>query len=350
MAKNQLNDFTAKETAIAPAGEQRWGSSLGAAGLVIDLLMVGLAVINLLWILFDTAWSVSEIYSLMAYVVPLAWLEAYAPINEHFFKIDLVFVAIFVTEFLMRWAFSLYARLYGHWLAYPVLHWYDILGCIPIAEFRWLRVLRIYAVLVRLKKMGVADFTQWAPYRWVMALYNIIMEEISDRVVVKVLDGVQDELRGSGGIEKQILEQVVRPRQTQMTELLRERIVSALQTVHKQSRNDLREFVTETVSTAVHENREIKVIDRIPVVGGMAGKLLDHAITDIVCKVIDEGAGRLSEQEFSDLFADVVDGVLQSLTVEAESDSELGEFVIDILDVIKNQVMRRRWLEAPVDG
>ena len=309
--------------------------------------MVSLAVINLSWIVFDTLWSIPAVYNAMAWVIPENWLQAYAPVHAHFLVIDLVFVAIFLSEFMARWGYALWTRMYGHWAAYPVLHWYDLLGCIPVAEFRWLRVLRIYAVLVRLKKMGVMDYTQWAPYRWVMAVYDIIMEEISDRVVVKVLDGVQDELRSSEGIEKEILQQVVRPRQQQMTEMLRARIVAALQTVHEQSRGDLRTFVTETVSTAVHENREVKVIDRIPVVGGVASKLLDHAITDIVCKVIDEGAGRLSAQEFADLFADLVDGVLQSLTVDAESDSELGEFIIDILDVVKRQVMRRQWMEGP---
>lgn len=343
MANNALNEFAAQKQSKEPSANSRWGQ----LGLGLDLLMVSLALLNLSWIVFDTLWSIPAVYQAFAWIIPISWLEAYAPVNAHFLVIDLVFVAVFLSEFVTRWVYALWTRTYGHWAAYPVLHWYDLLGCIPVAEFRWLRILRIYAVLVRLRNMGIADFTQWAPYRWVMAVYNIIIEEISDRVVVKVLDGVQNELRGSGGIEQQILQQVIRPRQQQMTELLRERIVTALQTVHKQSREDLREFVTDTVSTAVHENREIKVIDRIPVVGGMAGKLLDHAITDIVCKVIDEGAGRLSEQEFSDLFADVVDGVLQSLTVEAESDSELGEFVIDILDVVKEQVMRRRWLEAP---
>lgn len=345
MSQSDLNDFAQTH----PPRDQRWAGDLGKVGLIIDLIMVGLAIVNLLWIVFDSAWSVVELRNLMAYVMPSAWLDAYAPVNEHFFRIDLIFVSIFITEFLARWAYALYSKMYGHWLAYPVLHWYDILGCIPIAEFRWLRILRIYAVLVRLKHMGVVDFTQWAPYRWVMALYDIIMEELSDRVVVKVLDGVQDELRGSAGIERQVLDQVVLPRQNQLTELLRERIVVALQTVHSRSQDDLRQFVTETVSKAVHENREIKLIDRIPVVGGVAGNLLDHAITDIVCKVIDQGAERLSQEEFGLLFADMVDGVLQSLVTESETDHEFGEFVIDILDVVKQQVMRRRWLEPPTE-
>lgn len=344
MAENNLDAFNSRNRHQSAATERLEAD----IGLGLDLVMVLLAIINLVWIVFDTLWSIPAAYDLMAVVVPEAWLQAYAPVNRQFLFIDLLFVTVFLSEFLLRWGYAIATRLYGHWAAYPVLHWYDLLGCIPIAEFRWLRILRIYAVLARLKKMGIVDYTQWAPYRWVMAVYDIIMEEVSDRVVVKVLDGVQHELRSSNGIEQQILQQVVRPRQQQMTEMLRARIVTALQTVHEQSRGDLRRFVTDTVSTAVYENREIRVIDRIPVVGGVASKLLDHAITDIVCKVIDEGAGRLSQQEFADLFADVVDGVLQSLTVTAESEqSELGEFVIDILDVVKQQVMRRQWLEKP---
>lgn len=338
MSQPELNEFVPKGS--------RWASDLGKVGLVIDLTMVGLAIINLLWIIFDSAWSVPELRNIMAYVLPVVWLDDYAVINERFFRIDLVFVTIFITEFLSRWMFALYNKVYGHWLAYPVLHWYDILGCIPVAEFRWLRILRIYVVLVRFKEMGIVDFTKWAPYRWGKALYNIVMEEISDRVVVNVLDGVQAELRGSAGVEKQVLDEVVRPRQAQLTELLRERIVVAVQTVHAQSRDDLRSFVTETVSNAVHENREIKRIDRIPLVGGVVGDLLDHAITDIVCRVIDQGVGRLNEREFTALFTDVVDGVLTSLSSESETDHEMGEFIIDILDVVKRQVSRRRWIDG----
>lgn len=330
---------------LIPKGS-RWAGDLGRVGLVIDLAMVSLAIINLLWIVFDSAWSVIELRNMMAYVLPAAWLDNYAVVNERFFRIDLIFVSIFIAEFLSRWAFALFNKVYGHWLAYPILHWYDILGCIPVAEFRWLRILRIYVVLVRFKEMGIVDYTQWAPYRWLMSVYNIVMEEISDRVVVNVLEGVQDELRGSVGVEKQVLDEVVKPRQAQLTELLRERIVLALQTVYAQSQDDLQKFITETVSHAVHDNREIKIIDRIPLVGGAVGDLLDHAITDIVCRVIDQGVGRLSEQEFTALFADVVDGVLVSLSTESGSDHEMGGFIIDILDVVKRQVMRRRWIDG----
>jgi hypothetical protein len=337
MSQPEINEFSKGP---------RWANDLGKLGLVIDLAMVSLAIINLLWIVFDSAWSVLELRNIMAYVLPVAWLENYAVVNERFFRIDLIFVAIFITEFLSRWMYALYNKVYGHWLAYPVLHWYDILGCIPVAEFRWLRILRIYVVLVRFKKMGIVDFTQWAPYRWVMSVYDIVLEEISDRVVVNVLEGVQAELRDSAGIEKQVLDEVIKPRQAQLTELLRERIVVAIQTVHAQSRDDLRSFVTETVSKAVKENREIQIIDRIPLVGGVVGDLLDHAITDIVCRVIDQGAGRLSESEFTALFADVVDGVLTSLSSESETDHEMSAFIIDILAVVKRQVRRRRWIDG----
>ncbi|MGJ8687323.1 MAG: hypothetical protein ACSHWQ_07580, partial [Spongiibacteraceae bacterium] len=128
---------------LIPKGS-RWAGDLGRVGLVIDLAMVSLAIINLLWIVFDSAWSVIELRNMMAYVLPAAWLDNYAVVNERFFRIDLIFVSIFIAEFLSRWAFALFNKVYGHWLAYPILHWYDILGCIPVAEFRWLRILRIY--------------------------------------------------------------------------------------------------------------------------------------------------------------------------------------------------------------
>jgi hypothetical protein len=38
--------------------------------------------------------------------------------------------------------------------------------------------------------------------------------------------------------------------------------------------------------------------------------------------------------------------VLTSLSSESETDHEMGEFIIDILDVVKRQVSRRRWIDG----
>lgn len=330
--------------------KKRQRNPIELAALGLDLAMVGLAIINLSWIIFDSAWSVPELRHLMAYIVPDQWLEDYAIVHEHFFRIDLIFVSVFLSEFSVRWMHAIWRKRYGHFMAYPVLHWYDIIGCIPIAGFRWLRILRVFAILLRLQRLRLIDYTRWLPYQWGVKIYDVVMEEISDRVVIRVLGGVQDELRASGDLERKILQDVVEPRRELIIAGLRERIVALGQQSYAATREDLHEFVTDAISEAVRKNREIKTIDRIPVVGGMASTLLDHAITDIVCHALDELSGRLSSREFEAVFADLLATIFDEIMNEPEETTQHGREVtlaiIDILETVKQQVARRRWLEG----
>lgn len=332
-----------------PAQLRRHERQLGFLGLAIDLAMVTLAVVNLIWILFDSAWAVPELRSMMAWLVPDAWLDSYSVVHNHFFRIDLIFVSVFISEFLLRWAEALWHRRYSHWMAYPVLHWYDILGCIPVAGLRWLRVLRVFAILLRLQKLGLIDYTTWVPYQWGKRIYDVIMEEISDRVVVRVLSGVQEEIGASGDLDQKILRQVVQPRQQIIADALRDKLVSLGQRGYASARDDLHRFVTQAVTQAVRENREIKIIDRIPMVGGVVGDLLNNAITDIVCRALDELIGRLSSEEFELLFNDICNAIMEGLIdagVDSGGSDELMLAISDVLDVIKEQVSQRRWLQA----
>lgn len=286
---------------------------------------------------------------MMGWVLPGNWLAAYAVVNEHFFRIDLVIISIFLTEFLGRWAWSVWAGVHARWYAYPILHWYDLLGCIPSAGLRWLRVLRIFAMLVRLQNLGLIDYTRWRAYRWLAGIYDILMEEISDRVVLRVLNGVQEEISSTNELEKKMLQEVVIPRQASIADALHHRVSRITQHTYQATRHDLQRYVKSVVSRAVRENREIRTIDRIPVVGGIASDLLDHAITDIVCRVIDELAGEVSGPQFEALFVDIVDGLVEGLLESADNENDpLSAALIDSIEVIKAQVARRRWLE-PAD-
>ncbi|HBZ99013.1 MAG TPA: preprotein translocase subunit SecA, partial [Pseudomonas sp.] len=52
------------------------------------------------------------------------------------------FVAVFLLDVLLGWTVALFERRYARWYYYPFAHWYDVLGCIPLAGVRWLRGLR----------------------------------------------------------------------------------------------------------------------------------------------------------------------------------------------------------------
>ncbi len=311
--------------------------------------MVGLAVLNLAWLIFDAIWAVEELRGmLLAPVLPDAWLTDYAAVHARFFRIDLVFVSIFLGEFMLRWAHALRYRRYPTWYAFPVLHWYDILGCIPVAGLRWLRVLRIFAILYRLQRMGYIDYHHWYAYKLVKRIYDILMEEISDRVVLRVLGGVQREISASHDLERRVVEEVLLPRQQMITDALRARVVGLAGAAYSGSRQDLHALITRSVSHAVRENREIRRLDRIPVVGGMAGKLLDQAVTDIVCRVFDELAEEMTGADFAHLFDDIAAAIFASIEESVQASGardQLSAAINDMLEVVKQQIAQRRWLQ-----
>ncbi len=318
--------------------------------LLLDLFMIVLLMINISWIIFDSLYMVDELNNVLRVLLGDRLINWYGEaLNPHFYAYDLIFVAIFASELLFRWAWAVYHRTYGHWLAYPVLHWYDVLGCIPLGGFRMLRLLRVFSIGVRLQKAGVIDVRKWWLFKQLQKLYAIVMEEISDRVVVQVISGMQDELQNAGGIEAQIIDDVVKPRQQRLVQAIGLRLSRTVGVAYTQNREPLERYIKTTVSEAVRANREVRTIDKMPLVGGVVTGLLDDAITDIVCGVVERAVEDLDSKEFQQLFDGLVntslDGLLDTSTAGS---SELTAAINEILEVVKQQVAIRQWLDPKV--
>src|SRR5690606_42147929 len=56
----------------------------------------------------------------------------------------LLFVSVYLTEFSIRWLVAIARRTHERWFYFPFVHWYDLLGCIPVGSFRWLQPSRSY--------------------------------------------------------------------------------------------------------------------------------------------------------------------------------------------------------------
>ena len=69
---------------------------------IIDFLMLGLLIINLAFIIWDSIYNFVAVQNLLKEHAP-AIQSAYHPIHERFIFYDLIFVSIFLTEFFVRW-------------------------------------------------------------------------------------------------------------------------------------------------------------------------------------------------------------------------------------------------------
>ncbi|PWG73352.1 hypothetical protein DF186_23515, partial [Enterococcus hirae] len=79
-------------------------------------------------------------------------------------------------------------------------------------------VLRIISIIYRLHQYRIIDVTQWRNYQFVAFYYDAFMEELSDRIVIKVLNGAQDEVRRGSPLFEQIQRDIIYPRRGMLTD------------------------------------------------------------------------------------------------------------------------------------
>jgi hypothetical protein len=110
---------------------------------------------------------------------------------DKFWMIDLPFLLIFAFEFGVRWYLSIRRSNLGNWFLFPILNWYDLLGIIPVKQMRLFRLFRIGSIYVRLKRSDHSTVGDDFVTRTVKYFTNIISEEISDMVALRILTGAQ---------------------------------------------------------------------------------------------------------------------------------------------------------------
>jgi len=313
---------------------------------LVDLCMLVILMVNLVWILFDGLFGIPAVQSLMERYLG-GFVDFYRPVHHDFFFYDLAFISIYITELLIRWALAIKRDTYHRWFFYPFLHWYDIIGCIPIGTLRFVRVLRIISILYRLQRLGWIDIKKNFIYRTLAKYYSIFMEEISDRVVVNMLEGVQTEIRQGSPVLDRIVDQVVKTRKPDMVKWFSGKMQQVVRENYGDFQEDIRDYVNLRVGRAIKENRELTFIRRsMPVVGGVVTRNVEKMVADIVFQAINGMAADLSEKNLESLLDPIADIILESLLAK-QDDQRLNEAVIEgvvqALEIIKDQVRVQQW-------
>ncbi|WP_129140406.1 ion transporter [Modicisalibacter coralii] len=312
-------------------------------GLAWDLLIITLVIVNLGLLLFDSLYLLPPLREGFAAVAP--GLEAaYADhIHAHFFAIDLAFVSVYVLDVLFGWAVAIIEHRYHRWFFYPFVHWYDVLGCIPLVGFRWLRVLRVFALLHRLQRLGLIDVRRWALFQGAHKYYEILLEEISDRVAVRLIGSIQEEVRHSNTLSRRLADEVVAPRKEQLVEEIAERLETGLEGIYANNRALIARYVSALVGRTLQESPEIQRLHRLPMGRQFTGAM-DQALSDLASRLIHEAVGGLRSPEFSQLLRRAADSGMDVLLVSDRRSERITEQVlIEVLELLKEQVATKRW-------
>ncbi|MCG8393741.1 MAG: ion transporter [Pseudomonadales bacterium] len=319
-------------------------ANLDTLGFAIDLFMIGLVILNLGLILFDWLFQVPPVQNLLA-----TWLPAFHAfyrdtIHSDFLFYDLCFVAVYLTEFVIRWIVAIARKSYHRWFFYPFAHWYDLLGCIPVGSFRWLRVLRVVSLLIRLQRMGIVDLSQTWLGQTIIKYYRIVVEEISDRVVINVLSGAQQELGSGSPLLHRIESQVLVPRQEQLVSFVAARIATATQKSHSQYRDQLATYFAHLTDESITRTQAGRRLAAIPVAGPRAIALLGDAVREtgsaFVDQLVDDLASPANRPQLEQLLHDLIGAAKGN---GEQLDSLIRDTLLDVLEQVKAQIAVQQW-------
>ena len=319
-------------------------ANLDTLGFLIDLFMITLVIANLSLILFDWLFQVRLFEQLLASHTPAFHVFYRDTIHDDFLFYDLCFVAVYLTEFVLRWIAAIARGTYHRWFFYPLAHWYDLLGCIPVGSFRWLRILRVVNLLFRLQRMGIIDLSQTWLGQTLIKYYNIIVEEVSDRVVINVLNGAQREVGGGSPLLHRIENQVLAPRQESLVRFVADRIAEATRKTHNEYRDELAGYFAHLTDEAITRTQAGRRLAAIPVAGPRAIGLLGEAVREtgsaFVDQLVDDLGSAANRPQLEQLLHDVLDAARG----EGEQlDDLLRDTLIDVIEQIKQQVAVQQW-------
>ena len=316
--------------------------------LIADWIMLNLIILNLLWMTFDFSFNTQIFQDLINQISTSFYIYYLDNIHSDFLFYDSFFVAIFILEIFIRWAVAIARKDYPHWMSYPFVHWYDVLGCIPVGGFRSLRLLRIVSIVLRLHKKQIIDIRSTWWYKLFNRYYNILTEELSDRVVSNVISGMQEEIHEGAPIADEIIEKVLIPKQELIVEFISNKMQIAAKHYYAKNSKKLNIYIHHTVESALLKNNDIKRLDSIPVVGKKITAALRSSIADVMHDAIEKIVDDLSadnNHETINEFLEISKEIVLSKEIDFSFKEETKHIIIDSLEIVKKQVEIKRWKE-----
>ncbi|WNL41761.1 ion transporter [Halomonas sp. PAMB 3264] len=308
-----------------------------------DFFILAAVIANLALLLFDSLFLLGWFEQLVQRASP-GFHDFYdAEIHSRFFAIDLVFVTIFVIDVLLGWTAAIIERRYHRWFFYPFIHWYDVLGCIPLAGFRWLRALRVLSLVHRLHRLGLIDVRNWSSFRFVMKYYDILLEELSDRIALRLMGNVQQQILAADSLTERLVDRVIMPRKSELIKEISQRLESTVGKAYQQNRQEIMTSIDALITRTLLETPEIQRLNRLPM-GETASSAMQASLSGVAQRLVDELALGIHSPEFRQMIERTADSGFDSwLTVDDTSAHVTEQVLYDILEMLKEQVRRQRW-------
>lgn len=315
--------------------------------IIYDIVMLILLVVDLCLIFADNL-LMSELMSKLAQWGGFGEILNIYQVTHHLSLsvIGGVFTLFWVSELLARWLLAIKRRTYYRWFFFPFVHWYEALACFPI--LRALRLLRAGIIIKRLHDTGVMVI----PKKWITSAqfyYHVILEELSDRVILTAIDNFREQMRQSGTYDTLILTTINRNRaefESVVLDLLRRELAPKLQQAFlAQTGQRLSHDIGTSVEQALLDTPELRrYLKLIPIAGGM----IESQITNVGRHIGENVTMAVNEYLFDEktldaLMIHIAKGVANIDTTHPQLQNFVSVVIDDTLNAFEKQVKVQQW-------
>jgi hypothetical protein len=307
--------------------------------LAYDVMMFIFILVNLFFLAIEYV-----LYANFSWVIQLMIFSQVPASAQISLKVIISHANVFFTIFLIgelsiRWLIAIFQKHYYRWFFFPFVHWYEVLGCLPI--LRPLRLLRAAVIAYRLYQLGYPIL----PRSWVRKgqfYYELILEELSDRIIIRVIDGVSTEL-SQNKTHYEIVERIIQKHKPMFIKTLFELLEKNLPNAINQNQTVISQYVSEAVERSLKNTPELQqILQLMPVVGN----LLSNRLNVIGSRLGENIALELMHpltQIPNPLYAEIANqiGNLQIHTLDLEK--LVDSIIIESLQIIRDQVAIQQW-------
>ena len=312
--------------------------------LAYDIFMMFIIVFNL-FCLCANAFLMSNFGNWFFDTVNLPQVLQYYKTELHpwVIKTESWFITFLIVELLVRWLIAIINKHHARWFFFPFIHWYEILAISPYLRF--LRLIRAGVIAYRFHEMGHKVIPDSIMKR-VLFYYRVVMEELSDRVVITVIDGVIQELDTSSS-HKKIIHDLVDHHRDIFAKTVAEVLQESLATELNAQRHLITNNVGQIVRQAIEDTPQLTQLLRlIPIAGGMIenqiqniGQQLGENITQGLIQPFTEGSPSNPNTMYQ-----LISTKLSQLNIENQRLEQLVESVVyESLESLRKQVAVKQW-------
>lgn len=315
----------------------------------MDLTMLFVVLINLLYLFFGFLFQFQLVDNVVRQISHDFYTWYNSVIYPNILLYDLIFVGIYVAELVFRWVRSIYRKKYEKWWFYPFVHWYDAIMCIPIINgFNFFAAVRIFGLVYRLQRLGVFDLTKTFVFKKSAFVSEVVVEELADRVIAKMITMAQEEVQKGSPLITKITKNVIKPKEDAIINYLTNRISEAMNISYTEHRSELKLYIEGIISEAIQENETVDKLRFIPGLGKVFQETLDKAVADITFKTIDKLMTDVIDPNNTRGVKEITHGLIESFLEDSHPESgELHEMIVgivnDSLEEVKHTVLMKEW-------